>query len=279
MNSGRLAGDGPLVDVHAHFYHEGSGRASWSALNSSRLAAGERIGITWHVGSVLGSWGATSPTYFQSPADTVAGNDAMLAVVRAEPGRVRAWAAVNPNDGEFAIGELERCLGRGAVGIKLAAARRAGDAILDPVAAFAATHGLPILHHAWQHRPAAVAGQDPSDALDLCRLAARHPRVVLVLAHIAGGGDWSHTLAAVRHVPNVYLDLAGSGADRGMLDDALESVGPERLLWGADLTLETALARLRALDAIGVGERDRQAIRWRNASRIFPRGAFPGLSP
>jgi predicted TIM-barrel fold metal-dependent hydrolase len=272
-----LAGSDPLIDVHAHFYYEGCGRVGWRSLNASRLAAGERIGVTWHVGSVLGSWGATSPTYFQSPADTVTGNDAMFEVQDAEPARVRSWAAVNPNDGSAALAELSRCRMRGAIGIKLAAARRADDALLDPIMTFAAEHGLPILHHAWQRRPAWVAGQDASDAIDLVALAVRHPGVPILLAHIGGGGDWSHTLAAVRDVPNVYLDLSGSGVDRGMLDQSLESVGATRLVWGADLTLDTGLAKLWALDVIGVSAAARESIRWRNAVRIFPPGSFPGL--
>lgn len=272
-----LGGPGPLIDVHAHFYQEGSGRASWQALNASRLDAGDRIGITWHVGSILGSWGAKSPTYFQSPDDTVAGNDAMLAVQGAEQQRVRTWAAVNPNDTKFALSELERCRSRGAIGLKLAAARRATDPLLDPLMQFAKAHHWPVLHHAWQRRPSSVAGQDPSDAIDLCHLAARHPNVAIFLAHIGGGGDWSHTLAAVRNVPNVYLDLSGSGVDRGMLDQALEAVGAERMVWGADLTLDTGLAKLWALDVIGLSPGDRDAIRWKNAARVFPPGAFPGL--
>jgi uncharacterized protein len=273
-----LSGAGPLIDVHAHFYQPGSGRASWKELNASRLDAGDRVGITWHVGSILGSWGATSPTYFQSPDDTIAGNDAMLAVVDAEPGRVRAWAAVNPNDTQFALDELERCRRRGAIGIKLAAARRASDPLLDPLMEYAKDQHLPVLHHAWQRRPSSVAGQDPSDALDLCDLAARHPAVRILVAHIGGGGDWSHTLAAVRDVPNVYLDLSGSGVDRGMLDQALESAGAGRLVWGADLTMDTGLAKLWALDVIGLTPGDREAIRWKNAIRLFPAGAFPGLA-
>ena len=82
----------------------------------------------------------------------------------------------------------------------------------------------------------------------------------------------------MRDVPNVYLDLSGSGVDRGMLDQALEQVGAARLLWGADLTLCTGLAKLWALDVIGVSAGDRDCIRWRNAARIFPEGAFPGLA-
>ena len=273
-----LAGSRPLIDVHAHFYQQGSGRASWKALNASRLAAGDRIGVTWHVGSILGSWGATSPTYFQSPDDTVSGNDAMLDVQEAERSRVRAWVAVNPNDADFALRELERCRQRGAVGIKLAAARRASDALLDPLLQYARQHHLPVLHHVWQRRPLQAAGQDASDALDLCALAGRHPDVGILLAHIGGGGDWGHTLAAVRDVPNVYLDLSGSGVDRGMLDQALEVTGAGRLVWGADLTLDTGLAKLWALDVIGVGPADRECIRWRNAASLFPPGSFPGLS-
>ena len=63
-----------LIDVHAHFYHAASPRADWRERNASRLRAGERIGITTHVASILGSFGRTSPTYFPSPADLEYGN-------------------------------------------------------------------------------------------------------------------------------------------------------------------------------------------------------------
>ena len=94
------------------------------------------------------------------------------------------------------------------------------------------------------------------DAIELGRLAARHPSVAFILAHIGGGGDYAHTFPAVRDLPNVYLDLSGSGVDRGMLDDALDAVGPGRLLWGCDLTMETGLAKLRALSVIGLPAED-----------------------
>ena len=243
-----------------------------------RWRAARRIGVRYHVASILGTWGASSPTYFQSPVDTARGNDAVLALQRAAPERVRVYTAVNPNAGEGAIVELERCRALGAVGIKLAAARRADDHLLDPVARFARIHGMPVLHHIWQHRRHHVAGQDISDGADLAELAARHPQVAFILAHIAGGGDYAHTFAAVHAAPNVYLDLSGSGVDRGMLDEALQAVGSRRLLWGADLTLETGLAKLWALEAIGLREDELADIRWRNAVRIFPNETFPTLT-
>lgn len=279
VDAAPLGGAGPLIDVHAHFYFPGCGRATWRALNDARFRAGERVGVTYHVGSILGSWGATSPTYFQSAADTSAGNDAMLAIERAAPTRVRRYAAVNPNDTAFALGELARCRDAGAVGIKLAAARPARDPLLDPILEFAQAHGWPVLHHVWQHRRYHVAGQDASDATDIVALAARFPRVPIILAHIGGGGDWAHSLPMVRDAANVYVDLSGSGVDHGMLDDALEAVGPRRLLWGADLTLETGLAKLWALEALDLDSEALADIRWRNAVRIFPPATFPDLDP
>ena len=272
-----LAGPEPLIDIHAHFLHAGTGRRDWEAPNRARLRAGDRIGITSHVASTLGSWGFTSPTYFPSPRDATVGNDAMLDLQQREGTRVRVYVAVNPNETKHALVEIERCVARGAVGIKLAASRRADDPLLDPICEVAERRGLPILHHIWQHRRREWSGQEASDGVELGRLAARHPRVQFILAHIGGGGDYAHTFVAVRELPNVHLDLSGSGVDRMMLDDALAAVGPRRLLWGCDITMETGLAKLRALDVIGVTDDGMTDIRWRNAARIFPNGSFPAL--
>jgi predicted TIM-barrel fold metal-dependent hydrolase len=273
-----LAGDEPLIDVHAHFYHAEAGRADWREVNAARFRAGERIGISWHVASVLGTYGYRSPTYFPSPEDVVVGNDAMLEVAAREPGRVRMYATVNPNYTGHALAEIERCAARGAVGVKLLASRRADDVLLDPIADLAAERGFPILHHIWQHRRREWPSQEISDGGDLARLAARHPRATFILAHIGGGGDWAHTFPAIADYPNILADVSGSGVDRGMLDAALGTLGPERLLWACDLTMETGLAKLRALETITL-ERDRLSlIRWRNAVRIFPPGTFPGIN-
>ena len=270
-----LAGPEPLVDVHAHFLHPRSGRDDWEAPNEARLRAGERIGITVHIASVLGSWGHTSPIYFPSPRDVSMGNDEMFAIQAREPERVRCYVTVNPNDTVHALEEIARGAERGAVGIKLAASRRADDPLLDPVADAAERHGFPVLHHIWQHRTREWPNQEISDGVDLGRLAARHPGTTFILAHIGGGGDYRHTFPAVDDLPNVYLDLSGSGVDRGMLDDALVAVGAERLIWGSDITMETGLAKLRALEVIGISDDAMAAVRWRNAARIFPAGSLP----
>lgn len=260
----------PLIDAHAHFLHAGCGRADWQVVNAARFRAGERMGVTCHVASVLGTYGFSSPTYFPSPEDVVTGNDGMLALCATDGDRVRMLVTVNPNYTEHALDEIGRCVERGAVGIKLLASRRADDPLLDPICALAARRKLPILHHIWQHRRREWPSQEISDGADLARLARRHPAVTFILAHIGGGGDYQHTFAAVRDVKNIVADLSGSGVDRGMLDEAVGALGSQRLLWGCDLTMETGLAKLRALENTGLSSADDiKDIRWRNAARVF----------
>jgi len=264
-----------LIDVHAHFFPERSARADWREYNASRLRAGERIGITVHLNSVLGTFGRSSPTYFPSPADVTYGNEWAFGLQREQPRRVRTYVCVNPNYPDHALAEIERGRAAGAVGIKLAASRRATDPLLDPICAAGARHGLPILHLIWQHRRRDWPGQEASDAAELCHLAARHPTVHFILAHIGGGGDWLHSLAVVSRHGNVLVDLSGSGVDGGMLEACLAAVGAERLLWGTDMTMETGWAKLRYLERLLPPE-PLELIRWKNAARIFPPRSFPG---
>jgi predicted TIM-barrel fold metal-dependent hydrolase len=272
-----LGGPAPLIDVHAHFHSPYTNRADWESYNASRLSAGARIGVRSHVASILGSWGHTSPTYFASPDDQTRANDWMFAFAQRSGPVVRAFAAVNPNYSRHALAEIERGVAAGAIGVKLAAGRRADDALLDDIASAAAEYGLPVLQHVWQYRRRDWPNQDASDGEDLARLASRHPRTTFLLAHIGGGGDYMHTYAAVLDHPNIVMDLSGSGIDRGMIDAALAVVGASRLLWASDLTMCTGLTKLRALDHTGASAADIDAMRWRNAVRIFPAGAFDAV--
>lgn len=264
-----------MIDVHAHFYTERSGRADWREVNASRLRAGERAGIAVHVASILGTWGRYSPTYFPSRPDVAHANTAMYEMAAASGGTIRAYTVVNPNYTEHALEEIARGAAAGAVGIKLAASRRANDPLLDPVAVAAAERRMPVLHHIWQHRRREWPGQEASDGAELAELARRHPDVVFILAHIGGGGAWSHSLRAVAPVPNVVIDLSGSGVDAGMLEAVVDAVGVSRMVWGCDLTIDTGLAKARYLECMGLSSGQVEAVTGGNARRIFPEGAFP----
>lgn len=263
-----------LIDVHVHFLHAASPRGDWQARNESRMRAAGRIGISWQVSSILGSWGERSPIYFPSPSDVTLANEVQRAIVARYPGRVRGYVVVNPNYTEHALAELERGRQGGMIGLKLAASRRADDPLLDPLCEAVARTGFPVLQHIWQHRRRDYPGQEASDAVELCRLAQRHPTVAFILAHIGGGGDWLHSLREVRRAENVFVDLSGSGVDGGMLEQCLDAVGGSRLLWGTDLTMDTGLAKLRYLERL-LDDETLDLVRYRNAVSIFPPASFP----
>jgi predicted TIM-barrel fold metal-dependent hydrolase len=261
-----------LTDVHAHFLTEFSGRSDWRALNSARLEAGERIGITIHVASILGSWGARSPVYFPSPDDVARANDALIELMQAHR-EIRGYCVVNPNFVEHAMNEIALRIDQGMIGIKLAASRRADDFLLDPIARLAGQLSVPILHHVWHHRRKDWPGQEASDAMELALLAERHPETRFILAHLGGGGDWAHSLRAVRETPNIWIDLSGSGIDVDMVDRAWDVLGASRLLWGSDITMDTAWGKLRYLEVSGATTSELDLIRFGNARQIFPEGA------
>src|SRR5258706_669897 len=164
-----------LVDVHAHFYHARTPRADWRERNESRLAAGAKIGITIHVASLRGSFGLTSPTYFPSPRDVAAGNDALLALQRAHPDRIRGYVCVTPNSTAHARAEIVRCTGAGMIGIKLAASRRADDPLLDPIASLALERRGPGLPHNLQHPRPGWPGPEAAAAPRPSTFARPHP--------------------------------------------------------------------------------------------------------
>jgi predicted TIM-barrel fold metal-dependent hydrolase len=263
-----------LIDVHAHFYTELSGRSDWREINARRLDAGERIGITVHIGSILGTWGERSPTYFPSPQDVHHANERMLQIQQSAAGRVLGYCVVNPNYPEHAAGQIDHWVGEGLVGVKLAASRRADDVLLDPIAELAAERSVPILQHVWQHRRRDWPGQEASDAVELAALARRHPDTKFILAHLGGGGDWTHSLRAVVEPRNIWIDLSGSGSDVGMIESAVGAVGSERLVWGSDLTMDTAWGKLRYFESLIESIHDRQLVRHRNAREIFPTGVL-----
>lgn len=263
-----------LIDVHAHFETAASGRSDWEERNRRRLEVGDRLGITVHIASILGSYGRRSPTYFPSPDDVTHANNAMVDLQRRFPGKIAGYCLVNPNFPDQAVGEIARCREQGLIGVKLAASRRADDALLDPVVQEAQVHGMPVLQHVWQHRRRDWPGQEASDAAELAVLARRHPEARFILAHLGGGGDWYHSLRVVRHVSNIWVDLSGSGVDVDMIHAALDAVGPERLLWGTDLTLDAGWGKLRYLRALELPRSAIDAITHRNALALFPEGAF-----
>ncbi len=191
-----------------------------------------------------------------------------------EHDNVFGYCVVNPNFTDHALGEIRQRMDQGLIGVKLGASRRADDELLDPIVELASERQVPILHHIWHNRRRDWPGQEASDAVELKVLADRFPGATFILAHLGGGGDWAHSIRAVRENANIWIDLSGSGVDLDMLHAAVNELGAERLLWGSDLTMDTAWGKLRYLERMGLSTDELDLIASGNACGIFPDGCF-----
>ena len=181
----------------------------------------------------------------QEPRGYPAANDRVLAEAEVSDGKLIPFCRLDPADDPLA--EAERCLARGARGIKLhprAERFRLADQRLEPVYALANERRIPILTHAGRGIPA--LGRD---ALEIC---ARHPEMPLILAH-DGVSDlgwlWQH---AAEH-PNLYFDTAWWSTTDHLTLFGL--VPPGQILFASDMPYgTTTVAAIMAVrSALQVG--------------------------
>jgi uncharacterized protein len=151
-------------------------------------------------------------------------NDRVLGWAADSGGRLIPYCRLDP--AEDPVAEAERCLARGARGIKLhprAQAFEFGNAAATSIFAVARDAGVPILIHAGR-------GMAPMDAL--ADLALRFPEVPLVLAHagIAGQGMFAARLAD--HPGVVYDTSTLSPFD---VIELFARVPAERIVFASDV--------------------------------------------
>jgi uncharacterized protein len=175
--------------------------------------------------------------------------------------------------GESPIQEAERCLDRGARGIKLhPRAQRflLDDERLAPVFALAAERRLPILIHAGRGLPPIAA--------DLAGLVDAYPEAQLILAH-AGIADLGALMEHFAGKAGVYFDTsAWSPID---LLDFYRQVSPEQVLYASDYPYgqqpSSLLIALRTARVAGLTDDQILAMLAGNANRIA--GGEPPLEP
>ena len=198
--------------------------------------------------------------------------------------RVLEWAAAS--DGALVpfcrldltaepIPEAERCLDRGARGIKLHPRAQKfdfGERGLDPVFRLAAERRVPILIHAGRGLPAI--------ADDLRRLVEHHPEAQLILAH-AAIADLQHIGRTLLDHPNVLYDTSvWSNTDLRAL---LATASPEQIAFASDAPYGMCgIAQVQlgtALRRAGATPDQLRAIMWGNAERAARGEPAPVLSP
>jgi len=162
------------------------------------------------------------------------------------------------------IGEAERCLERGAQGIKLhprAQKFMLTDERLAPVFGIAAERNVPILIHGGRGLPPI--------ADDLARLVEKYPSVQLIVAH-AGIADLAGLAGLLAGKAGVFFDTSvWSPLD---LLDLFRLVPPEQILYASDYPYgqqpAALLLSIKAARLAGFDDTQLRAMLWDNSARI-----------
>jgi hypothetical protein len=199
-------------------------------------------------------------------------NDRVLAWASESGGRLYPFCRLDPADDPIAEGE--RCLARGARGIKLHP--RAQSFGFDTPAAraifeLARDAGVPILIHAGR-------GMPPMDAL--AELALAHPQVTLILAHgaIADQGMFAARLA--EHPAVLYDTSIFSPFD---LVELFARVPAERIVFASDMPYGRPVGglfnALRAGAHAGLNEAERAMLAGGTMRALMDGEGLPSASP
>lgn len=207
-------------------------------------------------------------------------NGVVAKLAKESEGRFIGFASVDPWKGPAALEELERCAALGLRGLKLQPITQQfhlGDRQFYPLWDFCQAHGWPMLVHTGT---TGIGANSPGGRglklkyghplPDVDDVAADFPDLKLIAAHF--GWPWHMDLLAIaRHKANVYVDLSG-WAPKYIPAEVLQymnSVIPERFLFGSDYPWLTPERWMKDFDALKVKDEVREMVLRGNASRLF----------
>ncbi len=251
-----------IIDAHTHpiFAHQ---RKSPQAIDDL-VAHGRAAGLTHMV--VLGD--VVRHGAFPTEKEIQIINDESADLQRRHPNFFSSLCFINPTLGERAVHcEVARCVTQyGFVGIKLEYCNNARAACMGPVMAAARQLRLPVLQHSWsmEHIRQRRFHSDPEDTAALGR---KYPDVTIIMAHLSGCE--ARGVLEIKELPNVVVDTSGGTPVDGLVEYAVEQLGPERVLYGSDLTGRAATVAIARVTGSGLSASEKRKILHDNAARVF----------
>jgi uncharacterized protein len=188
-------------------------------------------------------------------------------------GRLFCLGIFDPRNADASLAALEQAARwPGFAGVKIHPSLHrvwADDPIYEKAWRFAADHDLPILTHSWS-----VSDTNPAQVYSTPERFERHvrrfPQVRLVLAHAGGRGSGrDEAIRMVKEHPNVFLDFAGDVFCNRLIETLVESVPPEKVLFGSDFPWIDPRANLSRVLLADIGDEAKRKILSDNARFVY----------
>jgi uncharacterized protein len=241
-----------VMDMHAHVGRYGFAIPETSA--QSIVGVMERTGVAK-------TFIAAMPR--MSEEDTVQGNQVVRESIRAFPDKLLAYVYLWPSSAAFVRREVEECFDEGFSGLKLHNANGVSYTApaYEPAYALADERRMPVLFHTW--------GQEGSFR-EIREISQRFPGLSILLAH-AGAANEEGYIQIAKDCENIYLELAGSAAPRGVIQRFVEEAGAGKVIWGSDICFINQAQQLGKVLGAHITEEARIAILSGNALAILGR--------
>ncbi|HAZ63065.1 MAG TPA: hypothetical protein DCZ72_05570 [Armatimonadetes bacterium] len=248
-----------VIDIHSYL---------GAPPESVRTGTLKELSGIWRLAKINGALVASGRG---ASGDFRRGNEA---VQREIDGRANVWGlcTVNPNyPGESADELRARLSGTLFRGLKVPRAT-AGPRIDSPgmraILSAARRYGRPVL----------LETTCETDVRDAVSLAAEFHALRFILLGM-GGPDWPSSIGIAEPQLNISLEIGSLEADADKVKDALDAVGPRRIMFGSHFPLLHPLYVLGMVEDSAIEPRDQERLLARNAVEAFelePIAALPG---
>jgi predicted TIM-barrel fold metal-dependent hydrolase len=204
-------------------------------------------------------------------------NDYILESIARYPRRLVGFCAVQPNAGEAAIVEIERCA---RAGIKGAGEMRPDIQLFDPgdemfmapLVEVMKEHRLVLLTHASEPVGHTYPGKGTVTPEVLYPFITSFPDLPVVCAHWGGGLPFYALMPEVKQaMGNVFFDTAASPFlyTPDVYTRVVQLVGEDKILFGTDYPLLAPSRLLNEISSLNLPEETKRLILSGNAQRLL----------
>lgn len=155
-------------------------------------------------------------------------NELIPGYIQEYPDRLIPFCAINPWDKQTALDELDRRLSEGFKGVKLhptiCGFPLSSKALCNPVFEIVQAHGAVVITHG--------ASDMNNNPLECARIAARFPKVPLIIAHCGFFWQWELAMEVAEENENLYLET--SRVPLFETRKIISALGGSKVMWGTD---------------------------------------------
>lgn len=177
-------------------------------------------------------------------------NAVVYEAMKRYPGKVYGMAYVHPGYLREALYEIDHCVQDwGMVGVKLYRDYFMDDPIQDPVIEKCIELDVPILMHAMRCMDPNNQVLHPltSTGVHMANAAKKYPEATFQMGHFTIT-DWEYQLKAIAPYKNIYTDMSGTAYDCPQIENAVELLGADRILFATDESIVSSVGKILGAD-------------------------------